>query len=165
VSRGGRPARRGGGRPFSPGALVVQYAAPRRGLPARRTLERLAALAGASGAQLTIRFVGRAEGRRLNRTYRARDHATNVLTFVYSTRPVLAGDVVLCAPVVAAEARAQAKALAAHYAHLVLHGLLHLRGYDHERAPERERMEARERAILARLGYPDPYLMPRRAPS
>jgi probable rRNA maturation factor len=108
-------------------------------------------------ALLTLRLVGAAEGRRLNRDYRGKDYATNVLTFVYDQAPRLSGDIVLCAPVVAAEARAQRKPLAAHYAHLVVHGVLHLQGYDHERASAARLMEARETEIVTRLGYADPY--------
>jgi len=107
-------------------------------------------------ALVTIRYVAEAEGRRLNREFRGKDHATNVLTFIYSVRP-LAGDIVICAPVVAREAREQGKAVNAHHAHLLVHGLLHLQGMDHERGAEAERMERRERAILSRLGFPDPY--------
>ena len=89
----------------------------------------------------------------------ARDYATNVLTFVYGDAP-LEGDVVVCAPVVAREAREQGKSLEAHYAHLVVHGLLHLQGMDHERsAAEARRMERRERAVLRRLGFGDPYII------
>lgn len=131
-------------------------AVSRRGLPARASLLTWAkaALARPAKATVTIRFVGRREGRSLNRTYRRRDYATNVLTFAYSRD---AGDLVLCAPVVAVEARAQRKPVRAHYAHLVVHGLLHLQGFDHQRDPDARRMQARERTILARLGYPDPY--------
>jgi probable rRNA maturation factor len=103
-----------------------------------------------------VRFVGRREGRALNRTYRRRDYATNVLTFVYDDAP-LYGDIVLCAPVVAAEARQAGRALAAHYAHLVVHGVLHLQGYDHERSRDAAAMEWREAEVLAALGLPDPY--------
>lgn len=137
--------------------LTVQYAAgSRRGLPARRSLERWAraAIARPARAAIGIRFVGAAEGRRLNRTYRGRDYATNVLTFAYTNE---SGDIVLCASVVAREAREQRKALRAHYAHLVVHGVLHAQGWDHERPAEARRMESRERAILGRLGYADPY--------
>ena len=106
-----------------------------------------------------MRFVEGAEGRRLNREYRGRDRATNVLTFAYGNARdgALAGDIVLCAPVIAREARAQGKPVRAHYAHLTVHGLLHLRGYDHERLRPAARMEAAERRILASLGFPDPY--------
>ena len=117
--------------------------------------------------QLTVRFVGAREGRALNRRFRQRDYPTNVLTFISpaieSARGSkgksvpLAGDIVLCAPVVMREARAQGKALAAHYAHLVVHGVLHLQGYDHDQPRDAERMETRERTILQELGYADPY--------
>jgi probable rRNA maturation factor len=134
----------------------VQYAAPRAGLPARASIARWAAAALERPARLTVRFVGRREGRALNRTYRRRDYATNVLTFVYDDAP-LSGDIVLCAPVVAAEARQAGRALAAHYAHLVVHGVLHLQGYDHERSRDAAAMEWREAEVLAALGLPDPY--------
>jgi len=143
-------------------SLVVQYAAPRRGLPARTRLERWAHAALPRSADVTVRFVGAREGRALNQGFRERDYATNVLTFVYENRPRhrLAGDLVLCAPVVAREAREQGKALDAHYAHLVVHGALHLAGHDHERDADARRMEALERKILARLGFDDPYRRP-----
>ena len=134
--------------------VAVQYAVRRRGLPATVSIDRWARAALGRPIAITVRFVGRREGRALNRAFRRRDYATNVLAFAYDRS---AGDVVLCAPVIASEARAQKKALRAHHAHLVVHGLLHLQGYDHARAPDARRMEARERAILARLGYPDPY--------
>ena len=103
-----------------------------------------------------MRYVGEAESRRLNRQFRGKDYATNVLSFPYSAKP-LEGDLVICAPVVAREAREQEKALRAHHAHMLVHGLLHLAGLDHEHGREAERMEARERRILARLGFADPY--------
>ena len=104
-----------------------------------------------------MRYVAEAEGRRLNRRFRDKDYATNVLTFIYEERP-LAGDIVICAPVVAREAREQGKPVRAHHAHLVVHGLLHLQGLDHERSVrDAEKMERRERAILRGLGFPDPY--------
>ena len=107
-------------------------------------------------ATVTIRYVAESEGRRLNRDFRGKDYATNVLTFIYGARP-LAGDIVICAPVVAREAKAQGKALAAHHAHLLVHGLLHLQGFDHERDADARRMEGRERKVLAKLGFRDPY--------
>jgi probable rRNA maturation factor len=107
---------------------------------------------------LVLRIVGAAEARRLNRDYRGRDYATNVLTFAYARAP-LRGDVVLCGSVIAREARDQMKTRAAHYAHLVVHGVLHLRGFDHDRAPRASRMEGAERRILRGLGYGDPYVM------
>lgn len=110
-------------------------------------------------ATVTLRVVNAVEGRGLNSAFRGKDYATNVLTFVYhearATR--LMGDVVLCAPVVAAEARLQGKTLADHYAHLTLHGLLHLAGHDHETPREAARMEALETRLLAGLGIADPY--------
>ena len=106
-----------------------------------------------------MRFVGAAEGRRLNRDFRGRDYPTNVLTFVYSAARgrALEGDIVLCAPVIAREARVHGVALHARYAHLTVHGALHLQGYDHARGRDAARMEAREGAILARLGFEDLY--------
>ena len=104
----------------------------------------------AAAVPLTLRIVGAAEGRRLNRVYRKKDRATNVLTFA-------TGDIVPCHPVIRREARAQGKSLAAHYAHLVVHGCLHLRGYDHEKKRDAERMAAREIALLRRLGIANPY--------
>jgi probable rRNA maturation factor len=139
--------------------LAVQYAAPRRRLPARSSIESWvrAALSGRR-ARVTVRFVGAAEGRRLNRGFRRRDRATNVLSFAYDAGAGrLAGDIVLCAPVVAHEARVQAKPLRAYYAHLTVHGALHLRGHNHERRRDAARMEAEEKRILAGLGFPDPY--------
>ena len=136
--------------------LEIQRATRATHIPSDRRLRAWAGAALARAATVTLRFVGEAEGRRLNRAYRGRDCATNVLTFVYGARP-LTGDVVVCAPVVAREARAQGKDLAAHHAHLLVHGLLHLQGFDHERAADAARMESRERRILARLGFGDPY--------
>jgi probable rRNA maturation factor len=103
--------------------------------------------------------VGSAEGRKLNRAYRGGDCATNVLTFVYESAPrrPLAGDLVLCAPVMAKEAKEQGKAIEAHYAHLTVHGLLHLQGWEHEDEGDARAMEARETRLLERLGFPDPY--------
>jgi len=108
-------------------------------------------------AELTVRIVDAAEARALNRDFRDRDHATNVLTFDYQREPVVVADLVLCAPVVADEARAQGKDLQAHYAHLLVHGALHAQGFDHVRAADARRMEAREVEVLAALGFADPY--------
>ncbi len=137
-------------------ALVVQRASRAAHIPADRVLRKWARAALKRGAVITLRYVGEAEGRRLNREFRGRDYATNVLTFAYSKAP-LSADIVICAPVVAREARSQGKALAAHHAHLLVHGLLHLEGLDHERARDAARMEKRERAILGKLGFGDPY--------
>ena len=137
--------------------MKVQRASRAAHIPPDGTLRRWARAALGREADVTLRYVAEAEGRRLNREYRGKDYATNVLTFVYGTEP-LAGDVVICAPVVAREAREQGKEVRAHHAHLLVHGLLHLQGLDHERSGrEAQRMEARERAVLARLGFGDPY--------
>ncbi len=127
--------------------------------PATASLRRYAMAAASRGAQVTLRVVGSAEAERLNARYRRRKYASNVLSFRYRQRP-LAGDVVLCHPVIAAEARAQGKTLAAHYAHLVVHGMLHLRGYDHARKREATRMEQAEVRLLRQLGFGDPYALP-----
>jgi len=108
-------------------------------------------------AEVTLRLVEQAEGRALNRTYRRRDYATNVLTFSYPERQPLSGDIVLCLPVIKKEARQQGKALEAHLAHLTVHGVLHLQGFDHETDEDAELMEGIETEIVSRLGYPDPY--------
>ena len=129
-------------------SVAIQYAVTRRGVPSPAALRQWARTAAA--VPLTLRIVGAAEGRRLNRVYRKKDRATNVLTFA-------TGDIVLCHPVIRREARAQGKRLAAHYAHLVVHGCLHLRGYDHEKKRDAERMAAREIALLRRLGIANPY--------
>uniref|UniRef100_E6PM47 Putative metal-dependent hydrolase n=1 Tax=mine drainage metagenome TaxID=410659 RepID=E6PM47_9ZZZZ len=107
-------------------------------------------------AQITLRFVDAAEGRELNRAYRGKDYATNVLTFDYQPWPP-AADIVLCDAVIAREAAEQGKDLAAHYAHMVVHGVLHAMGWDHELEADAERMEATERALLLTLGIADPY--------
>jgi probable rRNA maturation factor len=138
-------------------ALRVQRGVAARGLPHPATVRRWAGSALQRAAAVTVRFVDGREGRALNRRFRGRDYATNVLTFVYDDAVSLAGDIVLCAPVVEREARAQRKELVAHYAHLVIHGMLHLQGYDHARDDDAGRMEAREIALLRDLGYGDPY--------
>jgi probable rRNA maturation factor len=130
----------------------VQYRVARRGVPAAGSLRRWA-LAVAS-APVSIVVVGASEGRRLNAEFRGRRRATNVLSFPYGKD---AGDVVLCHPVIAREARAQGKTLAAHYAHLVVHGVLHLRGRRHERARDARRMEREEIRALRRFGLRNPY--------
>ena len=143
----------------------VSYALPRKGLPAAASVRRWveAALAGQRRTiELAVRYVDSDEGRALNRDYRGKDYATNVLSFPVELPPgvrsPLLGDLVICAPVVALEALGQDKPLAHHHAHLVVHGVLHLLGMDHERSEaDAEAMEARERTILGRLGIPDPY--------
>ena len=149
----------------------VSYALPRLGLPAAVSFRKwvAAALDGRiREADLAVRLVGNKEGRALNRHYRGKDYATNVLSFPADiadgvkmpkgVKMPLMGDLVLCAPVIAREAKQQKKPLTAHYAHLTVHGALHLLGWDHEDAREAECMEQLEREILASLGLADPYL-------
>jgi probable rRNA maturation factor len=138
--------------------LSLQFAdrSHRRHLPRHRVARWLRAALQAP-AQITVRIVGAEEGRALNRDYRGKDYATNVLTFDYERGPVVVADLVLCAPVVGREARAAGKTLAAHYAHLLVHGALHAQGYDHEERRAADRMEARESELLFALGHPDPY--------
>jgi probable rRNA maturation factor len=155
------PRRRPGPNPSSPRRrpgpnLLVQRISRSAAIPSDALLRRWAGAALPADAEVTLRIVGPTEGQRLNREYRGRDYATNVLSFPYTAKP-LAGDIVICAAVVAREAREQGKELRAHYAHLVVHGCLHLQGMDHEAEGEAERMERRERRILAQLGFPDPY--------
>lgn len=138
-------------------SLSVQYAAAMDALPSRAEVRKWVRATRPGTAELTVRFVDAEEGRRLNAQYRGKNHATNVLSFPYSREPVLAGDLVLCLPVVLREAAEQGKPAAAHFAHLVVHGMLHLQGYDHETGFEARAMEHREREILGRLGFPDPY--------
>ena len=111
-------------------------------------------------AELTVRLVDAEEGRTLNRTYRGKDYATNVLTFAYaeSENDPVTGDLILCCPVVEKEAAEQGKSLEEHYAHLLVHGTLHAQGYDHENDDDAEAMETLEQEILAQLGIPDPYV-------
>ena len=146
--------------------LHLSYAVRRRGLPAavsfRRWIETALRVAGHGGTvELSVRIVGAREGRLLNRRYRGRDYATNVLSFPVELPagvdlPLL-GDIVLCAPVLAGEASAQGKRMAAHCAHLSIHGVLHLLGYDHRKRNDAARMEALEVAALAAVGIEDPY--------
>ncbi len=140
-------------------SLAFQCQSRLPGIPAERQFRKWVAAALSHPAELTLRIVNAAEGRNLNTAFRGKEYATNVLTFVYHEHGAkeLSGDIVLCAPVVAREAREQGKALAAHYAHLTVHGVLHLAGFDHERKKDAERMEAREIAILRELGVANPY--------
>ena len=150
--------------------VAVGYGVPRAGVPAAVSFRRwvAAALDGRiREADLAIRLVGNKEGRALNHHYRGKDYATNVLSFPAEiaegvkmpkgVKMPLLGDLVICAPVVAREAKEQKKPLAAHYAHLTVHGALHLLGWDHEDEREAEAMEQLEREILAELGIADPY--------
>lgn len=151
---------RKGSRPPRRLRLTVVWGRSKAQLPVRATLRRWVQLALESDADLSLVFVDARAGRRLNRDYRARDYATNVLTFVYQARPRVLADIVLCIPVLRREAREQGKTLRQHLAHLVLHGVLHAQGYNHERAREARVMQAREQRLLARLRIPDPYANP-----
>ena len=142
--------------------LSVQYACNKEGLPLRPQIRAWVRAAldvdEKRGGQITIRFVEPEEGQSLNNDYRGKDYATNVLSFPYEVEPVVAGDLVICATVVEREAAEQEKTLEAHYAHLIVHGILHLQGYDHEIGEnEALLMENKERTILAQLGFSDPY--------
>lgn len=166
---GARPSRLAKRQPEAD--LTVQIACRREGIPHRRSILRWVNAALGGPAFVTIRFAARPEARRLNKAYRGRDYATNVLTFTYPSPPGLSdhdtrrshavpavhGDIVICPDVVAREAREQGKPLRAHHAHLVVHGVLHLQGLDHETDAEAGIMERREQEILGALGYPDPY--------
>jgi probable rRNA maturation factor len=139
-------------------ALVVQYGCHDEQLPSRPQVRRWVEAAQEAPLQVTVRFVEADEGRTLNRSYRGKDYATNVLSFIYEATPRVVGDLVICLPVVLREAAEQDKPVKAHLAHLIVHGMLHLQGYDHETGKrDASRMENKEREILARFGIPDPY--------
>ena len=140
-------------------SLSLQFADPRhRAVLPRHKVARFVRAALELPGEITVRIVDAEEGQRLNLDFRQKDYATNVLTFDYSAEPVVSADLVLCAPVVEAEAAANGKDLLAHYAHLLVHGTLHAQGYDHEDDEEAaEYMEEREREIMASLGFADPY--------
>ena len=151
--------------------LFVQKAvegADRDNAPKKHQVRRWAQAALLHHVEVTVRMVGEAEGRALNKNYRGKDYATNVLTFAYGGKknekghggrePVI-GDLVLCVPVVVREANEQGRALDAHFAHLVVHGMLHLQGFDHKKKADATVMEAREREVLSALGYADPYVI------
>jgi probable rRNA maturation factor len=145
--------------------LFLRNEAGRRGVPLRRSFERwIAAVPGLrrrGKVEINLLIVGSREGRRFNREFRGRDHATNVLSFRHEPLPgqktALLGELVICAPVVAREAAEQGKRLPDHYAHLTIHGILHLLGHDHESEGDATRMEQIERQILAGLHIRDPY--------
>ena len=174
-------------------SLSVQYASKAKQVPTRAQFRRWVGVAQEQDIQLTLRLVDESEGRELNRDFREKDYATNVLTFVYDeddaesqprhggvapsgaggaaqrllpqsagsasnvSQPLLAGDVVICAPVVEREAREQGKDLLAHYAHLTIHAVLHMQGYEHDEDRDAQKMEKRETALMAKLRYADPY--------
>jgi probable rRNA maturation factor len=133
-------------------------AAPHRAALPRHSVNRWVRHALQHDGEITVRIVDAAEGQTLNRDYRQKDYATNVLTFDYTQQPIVTADLVLCAPVVAREAAENGKTLQAHYAHLLVHGTLHAQGYDHETSAEdADAMEALETQILAGLGIANPY--------
>jgi len=149
-------------------SLAVQYASGAQIMPTRAQLRRWVKSALQRDVRMTLRIVDEAEGRELNKKYRGKDYATNVLTFVYDDEPtppglplsgeeILSGDAVICAPVVEREAAAQHKELLAHYAHLAIHAALHLQGYDHINDIDAAEMEALETALMLKSHYPDPY--------
>ncbi len=142
----------------------MQYAVGGMNLPTRQQFRRWIKTALQRDVQIVLRIVDEIEGRALNKKFRGKDSATNVLTFVYAdtdqlpnNADLLYGDIVICAPMVEQEAREQRKDLRAHYAHLALHAALHLQGYDHENEQDAVAMEALETKLLAKLGYVDPY--------
>lgn len=157
----GRP---GGGRtPLAQLSLSLQFARftgverHRAALP-RHSVTRWIRHALDVDGEITVRIVDADEGQRLNKEFRGKDYATNVLTFNYAQQPMVLADLVICAPVIAREAREQRKTLAAHYAHMIVHGTLHAQGWDHETGEaDTEAMEAREIEILAGLGFKNPY--------
>jgi probable rRNA maturation factor len=138
--------------------LSLQFADPshREHLPRHKVARWIRAALAAPG-EITVRIVDAEEGQALNRDFRGKDYATNVLTFDYEHEPVVQADLIVCAPVVQAEAKQQKITLEAHYAHLLVHGTLHAQGFDHEDDDEAREMEGRETQILADLGYDDPY--------
>jgi probable rRNA maturation factor len=146
-----------------PLALSLQFADARHRalLPRHRVARWIRAALGAPG-EITVRIVGADEAQALNLAYRAKDYATNVLTFDYERSPVVIADLVLCAPVLEREAHEAGIAIEAHYAHLLVHGTLHAQGHDHETDAEARAMEARESALMRALGFADPYARPAR---
>jgi probable rRNA maturation factor len=139
-------------------SLSLQFADKRhKELLTRSLVSRWIKASLESDAELAVRLVDAEEGQALNRDYRQKDYATNVLTFDYAHEPVVMADLIICAPVIEQEARDQNKDLVAHYAHMLVHGTLHAQGWDHEDPQEADAMEAREREILASLGFEDPY--------
>jgi probable rRNA maturation factor len=137
----------------------LQIASEQSNIPTQSQFRKWAKAALRVDTEVTIRIVDAAEGRALNLAYRGKDYATNVLTFPLAEEPHLMGDIVICAPVVVAEANAQNKNIEAHFAHLTVHGVLHLHGYDHEIEAQAALMESIEVTTLMQLGYPNPYLI------
>lgn len=140
-------------------AITIQNVSTDENIPAKNDFKKWAKAALRIDTEVTIRIVDSEEACALNREYRGKDYATNVLTFPLTEEPHLMGDIILCAPVVAQEAIMQNKPLIAHYAHLTVHGILHLHGYDHETEAQATLMEAIETQIVTKLGYANPYLI------
>ncbi|WP_302310498.1 rRNA maturation RNase YbeY [Parasutterella excrementihominis] len=138
-------------------SLSVQNLAHFPQLPSRSKIQRWISRALENDAQITVRFVEEEEGRELNKTYRGKDYATNVLTFDYQVEPVVEADLVICVPVLEKESKDQNKTLEEHMAHLLVHGTLHAQGYDHMNDEEAEVMEQRENDVLVDLGFDVPY--------
>jgi probable rRNA maturation factor len=130
---------------------------PHRAALPRHSVKKWIRHALQTNGEITVRIVDAEEGQTLNREYRKKDYATNVLTFDYTQEPIVSADLVLCAPVVAQEAKDQKKTLQAHYAHLIVHGVLHAQGWDHELEEDAQVMELRETEIMQRLGFKNPY--------
>lgn len=139
--------------------LNLQVASDASNIPIKAQFRKWAKAALRVDTEVTIRIVDEVEGRALNLAYRGKDYATNVLTFPLAEEPHLMGDIIICAPVVATEAKTQNKSIEAHYAHLTVHGVLHLHGYDHEIDEQAALMESIEVTTLLQLGYPNPYLI------
>ena len=139
--------------------LTVQVASLESDIPDSKQITKWVKATLRVETEVTIRFVDEEEGRMLNSAYRGKDYATNVLTFPLSEEPHLMGDIIICSPVVAQEAKVQSKSLEAHYAHLTVHGVLHLHGYDHETDEQAALMESIEVTTLQNLGYANPYLI------
>ena len=135
----------------------IKYADRHRAALPRHKVTRWIRHALQTDAEITVRIVDAEEGQALNHDYRQKDYATNVLTFDYTQEPLVTADLVLCAPVVAKEAKEQGKTLQEHYAHLIVHGTLHAQGWDHELDEDAQVMELRETEIMARLGFKNPY--------
>ena len=138
--------------------MNIQIASEMAGIPSPAQFKKWARKALRVNSEITLRIVDEEEGRMLNLEYRGKDYATNVLTFPLMEEPFIIADIVICAPVVAKEAQAQHKTLEAHFAHLMVHGILHAHGYDHEVPEQAELMESVETQTLTNLGYADPYM-------
>jgi probable rRNA maturation factor len=138
--------------------ISVQRGTRASDAPTRNQIISFARAAMLRDMEITIRIVNASEGLQLNFDYRHKDYATNVLSFVYESEPAVHGDLVLCAPVISREAAEQDKSILAHYAHMIVHGVLHLHGYDHIDETDAERMEALEIDIMTKLGFANPYL-------